>query len=75
MEDKPGVLADITACMKEENVSIDSFLQRGHQDNGAVSVVIMTHKAPLSAVKQAIAKVAALPCVLDKPTLMRVEEV
>ena len=73
--DKSGVIADITACLKEANVSIDSFLQRGHEDDGSASVVIVTHKALFSEIQNAVKTVEGLACVLDKPTLLRIEEV
>ncbi len=75
VKDESGVLADITACLKEEDVSIDSFLQKGHEEDGSACVVIMTHKASMGAVKQALEKVRKLSCVLDKPTLLRVEDI
>lgn len=74
VKDESGVLADITACLKEEDVSIDSFLQKGHEEDGSASVVIMTHKAKMGAVKRAVETAGKLACVLDKPTLLRVED-
>ena len=71
--DEPGVLADITAYLKDENVSIDSFIQRGDRDDGTASVVIMTHEAPMATMKHAIEKIQELPSILDKPALLRVE--
>jgi homoserine dehydrogenase len=75
VKDEPGVLADITGCLKEENVSIDSFIQHGHEEDGTASVAIVTHKALFKIIKQAAAKVEKLPSVLDKPTLMRIEDI
>ena len=73
VEDKSGVLADITSCLKNENVSIDSFIQRSHKKDGSASIAIMTHEAKISAVKSALDKISELGCLLDKPTLLRVE--
>lgn len=75
VDDSSGVIADITACLKVEDVSIDSFIQRGNDGGEAVSVVIMTHASPFLSIKRAVAAVENLPCVLDKPTLLRIEEV
>lgn len=75
VEDKSGVLADITACLKNENLSIDSFIQREHEEDGSAVVVIVTHKAPFSAIKAAVQAAQELPCVLDKPTLLRIEDI
>ena len=73
VEDKPGVIADITTCLKEAEVSIDSFIQHGHEDDGTASLVIMTQKAPFSVTHKAVGAVEQLACVLDNPTLLRVE--
>ncbi len=74
-EDKSGVIADITACLKEADVSIDSFIQRGHEDDGSASVVIVTHEARFSDIQKAVKIVEGLACVLDKPTLLRIEDI
>ena len=75
VEDKSGVLADVTACLKDTSVSADSFLQHPHKQDNVATVVILTHEAPLKDIKAAVEKLGNLPCVLDKPMLMRVEEV
>jgi len=75
VEDHSGVLADITACLKESSVSADSFLQHPRKEDGEATVVILTHEEPLKDIKAAVEKLGNLPCVLDKPMLMRVEEV
>lgn len=75
LKDEPGVIADITACLKDAKVSIDSFIQRGHDDDGNVSVVIVTHKAAFDITKKAVESVGNLPCTLDKPTLLRIEDI
>lgn len=75
VKDEPGVIADITACLGEGNISIDSFIQRGHENDGSASVVIVTHEAPYKTVKSAVEAVEKLACVLDKPTLLRIEDI
>ena len=75
VSDVPGVIADVTACLKAEDVSIDSFIQKGHDDDGSASVMIVTHEAAFFAIRQAVSTIEELPCVLDKPTLLRIEEI
>lgn len=75
VEDKSGVLADITTCLKDNEVSVDSFLQHPRKQEGEATIVILTHEAPFKDIKAAVEKLGNLPCVLDKPMLMRVEEV
>lgn len=73
--DDSGVLADVTNCLKEYKVSVDSFIQREHEEDGAAHIVIVTHEALFSEIKKAIAAVGALACVLEEPTLLRIEDI
>lgn len=75
VKDIPGVIADIAACLKDKNISIDSFIQKGHEKDGSVSVAIITHKDSFAKIKNAMLSVQELSSVLDKPTIMRVEDI
>jgi predicted regulator of amino acid metabolism with ACT domain len=45
--DRPGVLAEITAAMRDAGVSIESLIQKGQASkDGAVIVAIVTHEGP-----------------------------
>ena len=49
--DRPGVLAEITAAMRDAGVSIESLMQQGRQEEGGdVLVAIVSHDGPESAV-------------------------
>ena len=74
VKDEPGVIADITAYLKEQNVSIDSLIQKGHEDDGTASVVIVTHKANFAEIQKAVDYVQNLPSVVNKPTVIRIED-
>ncbi|MFM5907910.1 MAG: homoserine dehydrogenase [Novosphingobium sp.] len=53
--DKPGVLAEITAAMRDAGVSIESLIQKGRSDSqDEVLVAIVTHEGPESAVSEAL---------------------
>lgn len=53
--DRPGVLAEITAALRDAGVSIESLIQKGRAgDAGAVMVSMVTHEGPESAVTEAI---------------------
>ncbi len=56
--DRPGVLAEITAAMRDAGVSIESLIQRGRaaEAGGEVLVAVVTHEAP----ERCVAKVLAL---------------
>jgi homoserine dehydrogenase len=43
VRDKPGVLAEIAAAMRDAGVSIESVIQRGAHEDGSVLLVVVTH--------------------------------
>lgn len=74
VEDKTGVLADITRLLSEEGVSIEAMLQSDTEEEGYVSIVLMTHEIQESALQKALEKVAALDAVNKDIMRIRVEE-
>ncbi|PWR23251.1 homoserine dehydrogenase [Zavarzinia compransoris] len=73
--DRPGVIADIAAILRDEQVSIESLLQRGRAPGEAVPVVIVTHEVREAALAKALARIGALESVLEPPTMIRIEEI
>ena len=71
--DRPGVLADITAVLRDHRISVESILQHGRSDdgeNGSVPVVITTHEIATSSLSEAVEEITRLDAVLEKPTMM-----
>ncbi|MFA5123044.1 homoserine dehydrogenase [Zavarzinia sp.] len=73
--DRPGVIADIAAILRDERVSIESLLQRGRAPGEAVPVVIVTHEVAEAAMVAALTRIGNLPSVLEPPTMIRIEEI
>jgi len=71
--DRPGVIADVTAALRDAGVSLESMLQRGRAPGEAVPVVLVTHETNEAAMHQALDQIAAFETVLEKPTLIRIE--
>jgi len=71
--DRPGVIADVTAVLRDLGVSLESMLQRGRSPGEAVPVVLVTHETQESAMVAALERIAALDAVLEAPTLIRIE--
>jgi homoserine dehydrogenase len=71
--DRPGVIADVTAVLRDLHVSLESMLQRGRAPGEAVPVVLVTHETQESAMREALSRIAALNTVLEAPTLIRIE--
>ncbi len=71
--DRPGVIADITAVMRDHQISVESFLQRGRAPDDAVPLVITTHDTAESAIMDAMQTIDRLDSVLEPPRLIRIE--
>jgi len=75
VQDKPGVLADITRILADEQISIDAVIQKepGEGEDQA-DLIMLTHQTREKRINAAIAKVEALPIVAGKVTRLRLEE-
>lgn len=72
--DKPGVVADIAAILRDEAVSIGSFIQHGVAVNDKVPMVITTHVVDVDSMARAIEKITKLAVVASPPCVMRIED-
>ncbi len=73
--DRPGVIADVTAALRDAGISMESMLQRGRgrSPGEAVPVVLTTHETRESAMRLALARIAELNTVLEAPAMIRIE--
>lgn len=71
--DRPGVIADVTAVLRDVGISLESMLQRGRSPGEAVPVVLTTHETRESEMRTALERIAALNTVMEAPTLIRIE--
>ena len=71
--DKPGVIADIAAALRDEEISVEAMLQRGRAPGEAVPVVITTHETEEARMVRALARIDALEAALEPPRMIRVE--
>ncbi len=70
--DRPGVLAEITAAMRDAGVSIESLIQRGAASDGNVLIAIVTHICPERAVDDALDRLDGSQSLTGKPMLMHI---
>ena len=69
--DRPGVLAEITAAMRDAGVSIESLIQRGRDhEGGEVQVAMVTHEGPERCVDEALALLDGSPSLTAPPLVM-----
>jgi homoserine dehydrogenase len=71
--DRPGVIADVTAILRDMGVSLESMLQRGRSPGEAVPVVLVTHETRESAMREALDRIGALDTVMEAPSMIRIE--
>ncbi|MFN3416791.1 MAG: homoserine dehydrogenase [Caldimonas sp.] len=73
--DQTGVLARITGILAEHDISIDAVLQReAGDDENQTDLIILTHETREGRMNGAIAKMQALPTVLEPIVRIRKEE-
>ena len=72
--DKPGVVADISAILRDEAVSIESLIQRVISPTESVPVVIVTHAVSREVMHRAVEKIARVPTVKELPCLLPIED-
>jgi homoserine dehydrogenase len=75
VQDKPGVLADITRILADLDISIDAMIQKEpHEGEDQTDIIMLTHQTIEKNVNAAIGKIEALPVVAGKVTRIRLEE-
>ncbi|MBL8662161.1 MAG: homoserine dehydrogenase [Candidatus Odyssella sp.] len=74
VRDQPGVIADVSAALRDERVSMESMLQRGRSETKAVPVVLTTHETVEAAMLRALDRIGRLDSVIEPPCMIRIEE-
>lgn len=73
--DRPGVIADVAALLRDENVSMEAFLQRGRDPGEAVPVVMTTHETGEAGMMRALEAIYRLDAVVEPPRVIRIESI
>src|SRR3989454_3495251 len=75
VDDKPGVLADITRILADREISIGAMIQKDPSEGEEqTDIILLTHRTIEKRVVDAIAKVEALPTVNGKVVRIRLEQ-
>ncbi|MCR4298477.1 MAG: homoserine dehydrogenase [Gallionella sp.] len=75
VQDKPGVLADITRILAGEQISIDAVIQKEPAEGEEqTDLIMLTHQTREKRINAAIARMEALPVVAGKVTRLRLEQ-
>ena len=74
VDDKPGVLADITRILADNEISIDALIQKAPAEGETqTDIVFLTHETIEKYADRAVAKIEALPVVDGRITRLRIE--
>ncbi|WP_448509569.1 homoserine dehydrogenase [Immundisolibacter sp.] len=72
--DRPGVLADVTRILADQRISIEAILQKEPPAGEShVAVILLTHKVRERALREAIARVEALPSIDGRVVSLRLD--
>lgn len=74
VRDEPGVIADVSAVLRDHKISIETMLQRGRDPGQAVSVVITTHECSRKSMRDAAAAIRKIGSVMADPMILRIQE-
>jgi homoserine dehydrogenase len=72
--DRPGVVADISAILRDAYISIESMLQHGRSRTDSVPVILTTHEVDERALRHAAAQIAKLDSVAEQPFCLRISQ-
>ncbi|HSV19703.1 MAG TPA: homoserine dehydrogenase [Casimicrobiaceae bacterium] len=74
VEDRPGVLADITRILADRDISIDAMIQKEPSEGEQqTDIILLTHRSIERQLTDAIDKIEALPTVRGKVVRIRME--
>ena len=72
VEDRPGVLAAVSSLMGDENISIETMLQKPGE-GGSASLLLATHACKEKAMRRAMTRLFELDSVKERPVMIRIE--
>ncbi|MCQ8240842.1 homoserine dehydrogenase [Rhizosaccharibacter radicis] len=75
--DRPGVIAEIAAVLRDCGVSLKSMLQHGRAATGtsdeAVALVLVTHETEERSMMEVVGRLSGLDVVVEAPAMIRIE--
>jgi homoserine dehydrogenase len=74
VDDKPGVLADITRILADQSISIEAVIQKQPSEGESqVDIIMLSHRTIERRIDAAIARIEALPVVSGRIARIRME--
>ncbi|WP_457593392.1 homoserine dehydrogenase [Hydrogenimonas sp.] len=73
VEDRPGVLAKVSRVMGEQQISIETMLQKPGSGESA-SLLLATHACEERAMQEALQRLFELESIKERPVMIRIED-
>lgn len=70
--DRVGVLAEITAAMRDAGLSIESLIQTESNEDGSALIAMVTHEGPEQAIDDTIATLSQSDSLIGEPMVMHI---
>jgi homoserine dehydrogenase len=70
--DRVGVLAEITAAMRDAGLSIESLIQTEAADDGSALIAMVTHEGPEQAVDDTLNTLSTSDSLMGEPMVMHI---
>ncbi|PAF47005.1 homoserine dehydrogenase [Helicobacter sp. 12S02232-10] len=74
VDDKSGVLAQITSILTQNDISISTFLQKEIKQKNIAKILFSTHTTTERAIKNTIAELKKLESIIKEPYIIRIED-
>ncbi len=75
VDDKSGVLSQMTSVFSDYAVSVKSIVQQGNAFEGTAEIIYVTHRAHEAAIRNVIAELKILPVVKEIAAFLHVEDI
>jgi len=75
VDDKPGIVYGISGALSKVGVNIDSLLQRRGYPKHRLPFVVTTEPCLTSTIERAMASVARMDCMLERPLCLQILEI
>ncbi len=73
--DEAGILAGISDILRDEEISVESLLQKPVKKGDNANIVVITHSCTENSVKKAVTRIAKIKGVVNAPKVLRIESV
>ncbi|MEO6981547.1 MAG: homoserine dehydrogenase, partial [Edaphobacter sp.] len=74
VDDKPGIVSAISGALSKVGANIDSLLQRRGYPKHQLPFVVTTEPCLTSTIERAVASIARLDCMLERPLCLQILE-